>query len=184
VLTSGTRLAPYEVLDSLGAGGMGAVYSARDTRLDRPVALKLVLDALVADGERTARLEHEAKTLAALNHPNIATLHGIEQVDGGHFLVMELVAGETLAERIARHPGGVPLAALPIARQIVDALETAHERGIVHRDRKPANIKVTPDDVVKVLDFGLAKAMQTAPASTVGDLMNSPTFRPASRSRS
>jgi hypothetical protein len=177
VLTSGTRLGPYEVLDSLGAGGMGAVYSARDTRLDRRVALKLVLDAFVADPERTSRLEHEAKTLAALNHPNIATLHGIEQVAGRHFLVMELVAGETLAERMARHPDGVPpQEALPIARQIVDALEAAHERGIVHRDLKPANIKVTPDDVVKVLDFGLAKAVETASVSTVGDLMNSPTF--------
>ena len=146
---------------------MGEVYRARDTRLDRHVALKLVLEAFVADRERALRFEREAKTLAALNHPNIATLHGLEQADGRHFLVMELVEGETLAERIARHPSGRrSTTALPLARQIAEALEAAHEKGIVHRDLKPANIKVTPDDKVKVLDFGLATVAEPDGASS------------------
>jgi serine/threonine-protein kinase len=176
-LSPGTRLGPYDVVSLLGAGGMGEVYSARDTRLERHVALKLVLDAFVTDRERTLRFEQEARTLASLNHPNIATLHGIEHTDGRHFLVMEFVDGETLADRIARHPGGLPVdEALHIARQIADALEAAHERGIVHRDLKPANIKVTPDDTIKVLDFGLAKAMSGAVAVAGADINNSPTF--------
>jgi serine/threonine-protein kinase len=137
---------------------MGEVYRARDTRLDRHVALKFLLEDVFTDTERTLRFEREARTLAALNHPNIATLHGIEQVDGRHFLVMELVDGETLHERIARSPDGLPLAdALAVARQICGGLEAAHEKGIVHRDLKPANVKITPDGKVKILDFGLAR---------------------------
>src|SRR5688572_6324462 len=132
-LTPGTRLNTYEIIGPLGAGGMGEVYRARDTKLDRQVALKFVLEALLADRDRAARFEREARTLAALNHPNIATLHGLEEADGRHFLVMELVDGETLAERIARNPQGLPVEeALQIARQIADALEAAHEKGIVH----------------------------------------------------
>ncbi|MBA2303761.1 MAG: serine/threonine protein kinase, partial [Acidobacteria bacterium] len=158
-LAAGTRLGPYEIDSVLGQGGMGTVYSARDTRLHRSVALKLVLDEFIADHNRTTRFEQEARTLASLNHPNIATLHGIEQVDGRYVLVMEFVEGETLADRIARHPAGVPLdEALDLARQVASGLEAAHEKGIVHRDLKPANVRITPSDVVKVLDFGLAKA--------------------------
>ena len=175
-LSPDARLGVYEIVSLLGVGGMGEVYSARDTRLDRHVALKLVLEAFVSDPGRTSRFEQEARTLASLNHPNIATLHGLEHVDGRHLLVMELVDGETLAERIVRHPGGLPVEdAVPIARQIAEALEAAHEKGIVHRDLKPANIKVTPDDKVKVLDFGLAKAMSGATAVAGVDAMNSPT---------
>jgi Tol biopolymer transport system component len=175
-LPPGARLGPYEVLAPLGVGGMGEVYSARDTRLDRQVALKLVLDAFVSDPDRAVRFEHEARTLASLNHPHIATLHGLEHVDGRHVLVMELAEGETLAERIARHPGGLPVEdAVQIARQIADALEAAHEKGIVHRDLKPANVKVSSGDVVKVLDFGLAKAMGGAAVAGTS-AMNSPTM--------
>jgi hypothetical protein len=137
------RLGAYEILAPLGVGGMGEVYSARDRRLERIVALKLVLEAFVTDDEHTARFEHEARTLASLNHPNIATLHGLEEADGRHFLVMEFVEGETLGERIAARADGLPVEeALPIARQIAEALEAAHEKGIVHRDLKPANVKV------------------------------------------
>src|SRR5438128_1229605 len=157
-LSTGTRLGAYEILSALGAGGMGEVYRARDTKLGRSVAIKILPDALAADAERIARFEREAKMLAALNHPHIAALYGMEESDGRHFLVMELVEGETLAERLQR--GAMPVEeALAIAHQILEALEAAHERGIVHRDLKPANVKVTPDDKVKVLDFGLAKAM-------------------------
>jgi len=176
-LPPGTRLGPYEIVTVLGQGGMGTVYGARDTRLHRSVALKLVLDEFVADRDRTARFEQEARTLASLNHPNIATLHGIEHVDGRHLLVMELVEGETLAEKIARHPAGMALdEALDIARQIAGGLEAAHEKGIVHRDLKPANIRITPGDIVKVLDFGLAKATAQSFAVAGIDTMNSPTF--------
>jgi serine/threonine protein kinase len=160
-LAPGTRIGPYEILGSLGAGGMGEVYRARDTRLDRDVALKILPELFAADPDRLARFEREAKSLAALNHPNIAHIHGIEESGGIRALVMELVEGETLAERIARGP--IPMDdALPIARQIAEALETAHDSGIVHRDLKPANIKVRPDGAVKVLDFGLAKASARA----------------------
>ncbi|MEX2663242.1 MAG: serine/threonine-protein kinase, partial [Vicinamibacterales bacterium] len=177
----GTRLGLYEIVGSLGAGGMGEVYRARDTRLERHVALKLVLEAFVAEPDRALRFEREAKTLAALNHPNVATLYGLEQADGRHFLVMELVEGETLAERIARHPGGLPLdESVRIACQIAEAVEAAHEKGVVHRDLKPANVKITPDDKVKVLDFGLAR-IASGPAEgdrpgTGLSLLNSPTF--------
>ena len=152
----GRTLGPYRVIDKLGEGGMGEVYRARDTRLQRDVAVKILPDAFAADGDRRSRLEREARVLASLNHPNIATIHGIEDADGIHALVMELVDGETIADRIRR--GALPLPeALAAARQIADALDVAHERGIVHRDLKPANIKVASSGLIKVLDFGLAK---------------------------
>ncbi len=158
-LSAGTRLGPYEILSALGAGGMGEVYRARDTKLDRAVAIKILPEAFAADTERIARFQREAKTLASLNHPNIAHIHGLEESNDVRALVMELVEGEDLAQRIAR--GAIPVAeALPIAKQMADALESAHEQGIIHRDLKPANIKVRPDGTVKVLDFGLAKAME------------------------
>ena len=157
-LASGTRLGPYEIHSALGAGGMGEVYRARDTRLKRDVALKILPESFATDPDRLARFQREAEVLASLNHPNIAAIHGIEDSDGTLALIMELVEGETLADRIARGP--LPLdEALPIARQIAEALEAAHEQGIIHRDLKPANIKVRPDGTVKVLDFGLAKAL-------------------------
>ena len=152
----GRRFGVYEVLAPLGAGGMGEVYRARDTRLGRNVAIKIVPHEFTSLPDRLARCEREARMLAALNHPHIAAIYGIEDDEGIHALVLELVEGETLAERIARGP--LPVAhALEIARQIADALDAAHEKGIVHRDLKPANIKITPEGVVKVLDFGLAK---------------------------
>jgi len=168
-LSAGTRLGPYEILSALGAGGMGEVYRARDTKLDRAVAIKILPEAFAADAERIARFQREAKTLASLNHPNIAHIHGLEESNPSagqaavRALVMELVEGEDLAQRVAR--GAIPVdEALPIAKQIADALEAAHEQGIVHRDLKPANIKVRPDGTVKVLDFGLAKALEPASA--------------------
>ena len=158
-LSSGTRIGPYEVIASLGAGGMGEVYRGRDARLDRDVALKILPGSFASDPDRLMRFEREAKTLAALNHPCIAQIYGLEQSGHAPALVMELVEGDDLAQRLARGP--VPLdEALPIARQIAEALEAAHEAGIVHRDLKPANIKVRPDGTVKVLDFGLAKALE------------------------
>jgi Tol biopolymer transport system component len=173
-LASGAHVGSYEILSSLGAGGMGEVYRARDRRLDRTVAIKILPEALANDPERIARFEREAKTLAALNHPNIAHLYGLEESDGARALVMELVEGPTLADRIAQGP--IPIdEALPIAKQIAEALEAAHEQGIIHRDLKPANIKVRPVATVKVLDFGLAKALdQTASGAT--NLTNSPTL--------
>jgi serine/threonine-protein kinase len=173
---AGTRLGQYEILNAIGAGGMGEVFRARDTRLGREVAIKVILETFIADRDRLLRFEREAKALATLNHPNVATLYGMEEAAGRHFLVMELVEGNTLAEHVA--PGAIPLErALTFARQIAEALETAHEKGIVHRDLKPANIKVTPDDKVKVLDFGLAKsAAAPDPATSTVGLANSPTF--------
>jgi serine/threonine-protein kinase len=169
----GTTLGPYRVIDKLGEGGMGEVYRARDTSLNRDVAVKVLPAAVVADRERLARFQREAEALATLNHPNIAHIYGLEKHSGMPAIVMELVEGPTLAERIAA--GVIPLAeALPIARQIAEALEAAHERGIIHRDLKPANIKVTDDGTVKVLDFGLAKAL--APAGDSPELSNSPTL--------
>ena len=165
-LGAGTRLGPYEIQSAIGAGGMGEVYRARDTKLDRLVAIKVLPDAVVNDPDRIARFEREAKTLAALNHPHIAQIYGVEESGTARGLVMELVDGETLADRIAR--GRIPLdEALPIARQIAEALEAAHEQGIIHRDLKPANIKVTPSGAVKVLDFGLAKLIEAG--SGIGD---------------
>src|ERR1700740_1067018 len=155
---AGTRLGSYEVLVSIGAGGMGEVYRAHDTKLGRDVAIKVLPEAFAHDPERLSRFQREAKMLAALNHPNIATIYGLEQSNGTSYLVMELVSGETLAER-AKREGAIPIEeALKIGVQIAEALEAAHEKGIIHRDLKPANIKVTPEGKIKVLDFGLAKA--------------------------
>jgi eukaryotic-like serine/threonine-protein kinase len=157
-ISAGTHLGPYEVLAPIGAGGMGEVYRAHDTKLVRDVAIKVLPEAFAHDPERLSRFQREAKMLAALNHPNIATIYGLEQSNGTHYLVMELVSGETLAERI-KQEGPVPVEeALKIAVRIAEALEAAHEKGIIHRDLKPANVKVTPEGKVKVLDFGLAKA--------------------------
>ena len=162
-LSTSDRLGPYEILAPLGAGGMGEVYRARDVRLKRQVAIKILPPLLAADPDRLARLQREAEVLASLNHPHIAALYGLEEADGVKALVMELVEGPTLAERIARGP--IPLdEALPVAKQITEALEAAHEKGIIHRDLKPANIKLRADGMVKVLDFGLAKSFeQTLP---------------------
>jgi len=158
---TGQRLGVYEILDLLGVGGMGEVYRARDTKLGRDVAVKVLPRLLSSEPERLARFEREARLLASLNHPNIAAIYGFEETAGVHALVLELVDGATLAERLQRGP--LPIAAtLKIARQIADALEAAHERGIVHRDLKPQNVKVKPDGTVKVLDFGLAKAAMAA----------------------
>src|SRR5436190_3441404 len=169
----GSRLGAYEVLEPLGAGGMGEVYRARDTKLGREVAVKVILEVFAKDPDRVARFEREAKVLASVNHPHIAALYGMEQSGTQHFLVMELVEGQTLAERLLRGPLPVE-ETIAIALQIADALEGAHEKGIVHRDLKPANVKVTPDDRVKVLDFGLAKAMETE--ATSANAANSPTL--------
>ena len=150
----------------LGAGGMGEVYLARDTKLNRDVALKILPAAFAADADRIARFKREAQLLASLNHPHIGSIYGFEESDGMHALVLELVEGPTLADRIAQGP--LPLdEALPIARQIVEAVEAAHEHGVVHRDLKPANIKLRPDGTVKVLDFGLAKALERGAAAAV-----------------
>src|SRR5262249_10575265 len=169
----GTKLAHYEITSHLGSGGMGDVYQATDAKLGRGVAIKFLPEAFSQDGGRVARFQREARVLAALNHPNIAVIHGLEEIESRHFLVMELVSGETLAERIQRAP--IPLSeALPIAKQIVEALEAAHEQGFIHRDLKPANIKLRPDGTVKVLDFGLAKAFESSPTNPT--LSNSPTL--------
>jgi eukaryotic-like serine/threonine-protein kinase len=173
-LTPGTRLGVYEVIASIGAGGMGQVFRARDTKLDRDVAIKILPEAFAHDADRLARFQREAKTLASLNHPNIAAIYGLEESGGVTTLVMELVEGDDLSQRIAR--GAIPLdEALPIAKQIAEALEAAHEQGIIHRDLKPANIKLRPNGMVKVLDFGLAKVMEPAETTSSG-LSQSPTI--------
>jgi serine/threonine-protein kinase len=173
-LTPGTRLGPYEVVSAIGAGGMGEVYRATDSNLKRSVAIKVLPASVAGDADRLARFQREAEVLAALNHPNIAAIYGLEKTPDLSALVMELVEGEDLSAHIARGP--IPLAeSLPIAKQIAEALEAAHEQGIIHRDLKPANIKVRADGTVKVLDFGLAKAMDPAGASSA-DAMNSPTL--------
>jgi serine/threonine-protein kinase len=152
---------PYEITVTIGAGGMGQVYRARDTKLIRDVALKTLPEPFARDDERLLRFKREAQVLASLNHPNIAAIYGFEDADGAHALILELVDGPTLADRIAE--GAIPVdEALPIARQIAEALEAAHEQGVVHRDLKPANIKLTAEGAVKVLDFGLAKAFAPA----------------------
>ncbi len=156
-LKSGTKLGLYEIVAPIGSGGMGEVYQAHDTKLGRDVAIKVLPEAFAHDPERLSRFQREAKMLAALNHPNIATIHGLEHSDSVHYLVMELVLGETLAERLGG--GGLRIEeALKIAGQIAEGLEAAHAKGVIHRDLKPANVKVTPEGRVKVLDFGLAKA--------------------------
>jgi len=172
-IQSGTHLGPYEILLAIGAGGMGEVYRARDTKLDRDVAIKVLPEAFARDAERMARFQREAKVLASINHPNIGTIYGLEDSGTTRALVMELVEGPTLADRIKAGP--IPIdEALPIARQMADALEYAHEKSIIHRDLKPANIKVAADDTVKILDFGLAKALEHDPASV--DISTSPTL--------
>jgi len=163
-LTPGTRFGPYEIVSALGAGGMGEVYRATDTNLGRDVAIKILPEVFAQDPERVARFEREAKALASLNHPNIAIIHGLEKSQGTYALVMELVEGEDLSQRIARGPIALD-EALPIAKQIAEALEAAHEQGIIHRDLKPANIKVRDDGTVKVLDFGLAKLAEPSAAA-------------------
>ena len=175
-LAAGSRLGPYEIVAPLGAGGMGEVYRARDPKLRREVALKVLPDQVARDPERLARFEREAHVLASLNHPNIAAIYGLEEADGVRALVMELVEGPTLAEHLER--GALPLdESLAIARQIADALEDAHEHGIVHRDLKPANVKISPSGKVKVLDFGLAKAMEIGSGfGSASQLANSPTI--------
>jgi serine/threonine protein kinase len=172
-LTSGTKIGPYEVASLLGVGGMGEVYRSRDSKLGREVAVKVLASAVAGDPDRLARFGREAKVLAALNHPNIAAIYGLEDSGATHALVMELVEGPTLADRIKAGPIHDE-EALPIAKQICEALEYAHERGIVHRDLKPANIKVTPEGTVKVLDFGLAKALENE--TTPADIASSPTM--------
>jgi eukaryotic-like serine/threonine-protein kinase len=169
----GTKLAHYEITSHLGSGGMGDVYQATDSKLGRSVAIKLLPEGFSHDTERVARFQREARVLASLNHSNIAAIYGVEETNNRHFLVMELVSGETLADRIKR--GAIPIdEALLIAKQIAEALEEAHEKGIIHRDLKPANIKLTLDDKVKVLDFGLAKAYEREQPNAA--LSNSPTI--------
>jgi serine/threonine protein kinase/Tol biopolymer transport system component len=172
-LAAGTRLGSYEVASQIGAGGMGEVYQAHDTKLGRDVAIKVLPSNFVNDPERLSRFQREARMLAALNYPNIAAIYGLEQCDGVTCLVMELVSGDTLAERVKAGPLGIE-EALKIAVQIAEALEAAHEKSIIHRDLKPANVKVTPEGKVKVLDFGLAKAF--ASDTTSEDIGNSPTL--------
>ena len=174
-LAPGTSIGHYDVTALLGEGGMGQVWQATDTQLNRQVALKILPDAFAADPDRLARFTREAQILASLNHPNIAAIYGIEEAEGTRALVLELVEGPTLADRIAKGP--IPLdEALPIAKQIAEALEAAHEAGVIHRDLKPANIKVREDGTVKVLDFGLAKALDPNPE---GDPSQSPTLTAA-----
>ncbi|MBZ5538575.1 MAG: serine/threonine-protein kinase [Acidobacteriia bacterium] len=194
MLPEGRTLGPYEILAPLGTGGMGEVYRAHDVKLNRDVAIKVLPTEFSNDAERMARFQREAQLLASLNHPNIASIYGLEESEGVRALVMELVEGPTLEERIAGNVGAhsmrpsqradmkegarcapLPLdEALPIARQIAEGLEYAHEKGVIHRDLKPANVKMTPDGVVKILDFGLAKALEDSPIAS--DTSNSPTF--------
>src|SRR5262252_7977805 len=156
-LTIGTQLGSHEIVALLGKGGMGEVYRARDLKLKREVAIKILPEEFSRDADRVKRFQREAEVLASLNHPNIANIYHLEEQNDARYLVLELVEGETLAERVARGP--IPIdEALAIAKQIAEGLEAAHEKGIIHRDLKPANIKLTPDGKVKILDFGLAKA--------------------------
>jgi serine/threonine protein kinase len=171
-LPAGARLGPYEINAAIGAGGMGEVYRGTDTNLGPPVAIKILPEEFALDPDRLARFEREARVLASLNHPHIAAIYGLEQTDGIRTLVLELVDGPTLAERLESGPLSVA-EALAIARQIAEALEAAHEKGIIHRDLKPANVAFTAEGRVKVLDFGLAKALDPDPLT---DLSHSPTL--------
>jgi eukaryotic-like serine/threonine-protein kinase len=176
MLSASDRLGPYEILSPLGAGGMGEVYRARDTKLGREVAIKTLPADVAQDAARLARFQREAQVLATLNHTNIASIYGLEDAAGIRALVMELVEGPTLEERL--RPGGKSLTtveALEIAKQIAEGLEYAHEKGIIHRDLKPANVKITPEGTVKILDFGLAKAVERDGASGSG-ITQSPTI--------
>src|SRR5262249_47957246 len=174
-LQIGQRFGSYQITSLVGKGGMGEVYLARDARLDRSVAIKTLPEQFESDAERLARFEREAKVLASLNHPNIGAIYGLEKHDGRHILVLELVEGQTLADLVARGPMSMN-ESLRLAVQIAEALQAAHEKGVIHRDLKPANIKITRDGTVKVLDFGLAKAGDVE--SSDGDgLSNSPTLR-------
>ena len=171
----GQAVGPYQVVAKLGEGGMGEVYRARDAKLNRDVALKILPDALAGDPDRLARFGREAQVLASLNHPNIAAIYGLEDSTSTRALVLELVEGPTLADRLSA--GALPVAeALAIARQIADALAAAHEAGIIHRDLKPANVKVRDDGAVKVLDFGLAKALTDDSGLRTQNVSNSPTL--------
>jgi serine/threonine-protein kinase len=175
VITPGARIGPYEIVGLLGRGGLGEVYRARDTRLQRDVALKLLPSSVAGDRESLARFTREAQLLATLNHPHVGSIYGIEESGSGAALVLELVEGDTLADRIAKGP--VPVdEAVAIGRQIAEALEAAHEHGIIHRDLKPANIKLRADGTVKVLDFGLAQSM-TSPSSSAADALDDCPFR-------
>ena len=177
-LKTGTRLGPYEIAEPIGAGGMGEVYRATDTKLKRDVAIKILPDEVARDRERLTRFEREAQVLAALNHPNIASIYGLEESGGVPCLVLELVEGQTLAERLAQ--GALSLEeAREVGLQIASALEAAHEKGIIHRDLKPANVKIAPDGTVKVLDFGLAKALAAESADDAIDKSMSPTLTAA-----
>ncbi len=176
-MSPGSRLGPYEILAPIGARGMGEVYRAADTKLGREVAIKVLPAEMAQDAERLARFKREAQLLAALNHPGIAAIHGLDEAGGLLFLVLELVEGEDLAERLKRGP--LPLdEAIAIARQVAEALEERPREGIVHRDLKPANVKLTPDGKVKILDFGLAKAWSGggAAGTSSADLSQSPTL--------
>src|SRR5262245_7657689 len=172
-LLAGTRFGSYEIVSAIGAGGMGEVYRARDTKLGRDVALKILPESFLHDPDRVARFRREAQVLASLNHPHIAAIYGLEEANGTQFLVLELVEGGTVADRLKSGPLPVE-EALTVSRQIADALQAAHEKGIIHRDLKPGNIAFTADGHVKVLDLGLAKALE--PAFVGSDMSNSPTL--------
>jgi len=172
LLIESQQIGSYKILSMLGAGGMGEVYRARDSKLKRDVAIKVLPADFVRDPERVARFQREAEVLASLNHPHIGAIYDLVQVGDSRFLVLELVEGETLADRIGRGPVSVD-DALSISKQIAEGLEAAHEKGIIHRDLKPSNIKITPNGTVKILDFGLAKAFQT---DVTHELSNSPTL--------
>ena len=172
-ITIGTQLGSHEIIGLLGKGGMGEVYRARDKKLKREVAIKILPDEFARDPDRVSRFQREAEVLASLNHPNIAAIYDLQEANGSRFLVLELVEGDTLAGRLQR--GSIPVdEALRIAKNICEALEAAHEKGVVHRDLKPGNVKITPEGNVKVLDFGLAKALEGSPANAT--MSNSPTW--------
>src|SRR5512136_4761 len=172
----GKTLSHYRITEKLGRGGMGEVYRAEDTNLHRHVAIKVLPDEFTHDAERLARFQREAQVLASLNHPNIATLYGLEESEGKRFIVMELVEGQTLAERLLKGPLPVD-EALEVCRQIAEGLEAAHEKGMIHRDLKPGNVMLTADDKVKILDFGLAKPL--AGETQAADATHSPTITEA-----